>query len=269
MNADTMRHLGLPASRAFLDLRTRKMDVGPPVIAAGAGLLFSGNRHRRASVLYRFFLVNGPPGAYNVSVYLLMKRLSAQERRRKIIQAAVTLFSEKGFAGTTTKELARKAGISEALLFRHFPDKKKLYQAILTTKMEEQIPALFDGFLQKGDLREILRELAFRIARQNAKDSSFMKLLLFSALEGHELSDLFFQRRTLPLVEFLKKHFRKEIQKRRLKGHDPDLAARAFLAMVFGFVQTRNLFRIPQLIRRPVEKTLGTYVKIFLEGIEK
>jgi AcrR family transcriptional regulator len=198
-----------------------------------------------------------------------MKRLSSQERRRKIIQAAVTLFSERGFSGATTRELAGKAGISEALLFRHFPDKKKLYQAILKSKMEEQIPALFEAFPQNGSLRETLRELAFRIARQNAKDSSFMKLLLFSALEGHELSDLFFQRRTLPLVDFLKRRFRGETRNGRLKKHDPDLAARAFLAMVFGFVQTRNLFRIPQLLRRPLEKTLGTYVEIFLKGVEK
>lgn len=198
-----------------------------------------------------------------------MPRLSSEERKRKIVQTAVALFSQKGFSGTTTRELARKAGISEALLFRHFPDKKKLYQAILTTKMEEQIPALFDGFPQMEGLREILMELAFRIARQNANDPSFMKLLLFSALEGNELSDLFFQRRTLPLVEFLKKHFRQGVQARRLKERDPELAARAFLAMVFGFVQTRNLFRIPQLIRRPLEKTLGTYVEIFLKGIEK
>ena len=58
-------------------------------------------------------------------------RLDGDERRRTIVTAAVPLFARKGFAGTTTKELAEAAGISEALLFRHFPSKKHLYDEIL------------------------------------------------------------------------------------------------------------------------------------------
>src|SRR5246127_4688445 len=58
-------------------------------------------------------------------------RLDSDERRKAIVTAAVPLFARKGFAGTTTKELAEAAGISEALLFRHFPSKKHLYGEIL------------------------------------------------------------------------------------------------------------------------------------------
>jgi AcrR family transcriptional regulator len=53
----------------------------------------------------------------------------------------VPLFARKGFAGTTTKELAESAGISEALLFRHFPSKKHLYGEILRLGCEGD-PAL-------------------------------------------------------------------------------------------------------------------------------
>src|ERR1700756_3220943 len=58
-------------------------------------------------------------------------RLDSEERRKAIVTAAVPLFARRGFAGTTTKELAEAAGISEALLFRHFPSKKHLYGEIL------------------------------------------------------------------------------------------------------------------------------------------
>jgi len=58
-------------------------------------------------------------------------RLDSDERRKAIVQAAVPLFARKGFAGTTTRELAEAAGISEALLFRHFPSKQLLYREIL------------------------------------------------------------------------------------------------------------------------------------------
>src|SRR5947209_375494 len=58
-------------------------------------------------------------------------RLDSDERRSAIVEAAVPLFAQKGFAGTTTREIAEAAGISEALVFRHFPSKQMLYGEIL------------------------------------------------------------------------------------------------------------------------------------------
>jgi TetR/AcrR family transcriptional regulator, transcriptional repressor of aconitase len=68
-------------------------------------------------------------------------RLDGDERRKAIVAAAVPLFARKGFAGTTTRELAEAAGISEALLFRHFPSKQLLYREILRLGCEGD-PAL-------------------------------------------------------------------------------------------------------------------------------
>src|SRR5215472_9506969 len=68
-------------------------------------------------------------------------RLDGDERRRAIVMAAVPLFAQKGFTGTTTRELAEAADISEALLFRHFPSKRQLYGEILRLGCEGD-PAL-------------------------------------------------------------------------------------------------------------------------------
>lgn len=54
-------------------------------------------------------------------------RLSAEERRTSILIAATQVFAVKGFKGTTTKEIAKAAGVSEALLYRHFPSKENIY----------------------------------------------------------------------------------------------------------------------------------------------
>ena len=59
-----------------------------------------------------------------------MRRLGNTERRAAIIDAALPLFARKGFAATTTKEIAQAAGVSEALIFKHFPSKAALYEAI-------------------------------------------------------------------------------------------------------------------------------------------
>ena len=72
---------------------------------------------------------------------MAMTRLDSDERRKAIVAAAVPLFARKGFAGTTTRELAEAAGISEALLFRHFPSKQLLYREILRLGCEGD-PAL-------------------------------------------------------------------------------------------------------------------------------
>ncbi len=57
-------------------------------------------------------------------------RLSSEERKQAIIDAATPLFARKGFVGTTTKDIAEAAEVSEALLYRHFPGKESLFGAI-------------------------------------------------------------------------------------------------------------------------------------------
>jgi Transcriptional regulator len=58
-------------------------------------------------------------------------RLSAVARKEAIVEAVQDVFAEKGFDGTTTRELAKAAGVSEALLYKHFPSKESLYAAML------------------------------------------------------------------------------------------------------------------------------------------
>src|SRR5690348_5368633 len=57
-------------------------------------------------------------------------KLSGDERREAIIRAVRRVFAERGFHGTTTRALAEAAGVSEALLFKHFPNKEALYSAM-------------------------------------------------------------------------------------------------------------------------------------------
>lgn len=76
-----------------------------------------------------------PVDAGLVSAYLCApmatNRLDGEERRKAIVNVAMPLFARKGFAGTTTKEIAEAAGVSEALVFKHFPSKAALYEEIV------------------------------------------------------------------------------------------------------------------------------------------
>ena len=71
-------------------------------------------------------------------------RLSSQARRAAILDAAVRLFSEKGFRGVTTRELAAAVGVSEPVLYQHFETKRDLYHAIIEERAvqgERALPA--------------------------------------------------------------------------------------------------------------------------------
>jgi AcrR family transcriptional regulator len=57
--------------------------------------------------------------------------MSAEERREAVLEAAVTEFAARGFAGTPAEDVARRAGISQPYLFRLFPTKKALFVALV------------------------------------------------------------------------------------------------------------------------------------------
>lgn len=69
---------------------------------------------------------------------MTQRRLSAAERRRSIVRAAIPIFASRGFHGATTRDLAAAAGVSEALLYRHFPSKEALYHAITEGHLEDE-----------------------------------------------------------------------------------------------------------------------------------
>src|ERR687898_438695 len=66
------------------------------------------------------------------------RRMTGDERRQHLIEVALHLFATNGFRGTTTKAIAQAAGVSEGIIFRHFPTKEDLYIAILNHKARQQ-----------------------------------------------------------------------------------------------------------------------------------
>jgi AcrR family transcriptional regulator len=74
-------------------------------------------------------------------------RLSADQRKQAIVDAVRDVFAQKGFDGTTTRELAKAAGVSEALLYKHFPSKESLYAAMLDACAQGPAFAQFNRIL--------------------------------------------------------------------------------------------------------------------------
>lgn len=69
-------------------------------------------------------------------------RKTAEERRQDILEAALNIFTNKGYNGSTTAEIARAAGVAEGTIFRHFATKKELLIAVLKPKIIDGIVSL-------------------------------------------------------------------------------------------------------------------------------
>lgn len=91
------------------------------------------------------------------------------EKQEKILFTALELFATEGYHAVSTSKIARKAGVSEALIFRHFEHKEGLLQAIMGI-VEEKTKKVFADIVMTTDPKEVIRkalELPFGIARED------------------------------------------------------------------------------------------------------
>ena len=126
-------------------------------------------------------------------------KMSNADRRIGIINAARRVFVEKGFYRTTTRELAEAAGVSEALLFKHFPSKEALYSAIQKSCFKEEGAKL----IERLDLLEpststlvfLVRDLVSHVLEGPPDDDArlFFRLILRSLMDEGEFTRLAIQ----------------------------------------------------------------------------
>jgi hypothetical protein len=99
------------------------------------------------------------------------------------------------------------------------------------------------------------------------RDPAFLRILLYTALEGNPLAEPFFRRRVAPLREFLSGYIARRAREGAFRDLDPVLAARAFLGMVWDYVLVREVFRQKEAYPQSGEVAAPTFVSIFLDGV--
>lgn len=205
-------------------------------------------------------------------------RMPADRRREQILQTAVNLFSQRGFKGTTTKEIAKAAGVSEAIIFRHFATKDELYGAILHSK------SCRDGlhkFPWEGNemLQEALRNkddfgvfynLALQAMTNQQQDEGFMRLLFYSALEEHELADRFFGEFVSQVYGFIGEYIRERQAAGVMRDVNPRVVVRAFLGMLIHHSLNNILWdKQRRLLDITNDEAAKNFAEIVLRGVLK
>ena len=201
-------------------------------------------------------------------------RMAGDERRQQILEIAMRTFSERGFRGTTTKEIAAAAGVSEAMVFRHFANKDELYSAILDRKACNggtlaSHELLAEKIAAKDDFG-VFYTLAKTALDNHREDRDLMRLLFFSALENHDLAKLFFERFITDIYILISDYIRVRQADGVFRDFEPLIAVRAFMGMFIHHSLNNNLWDKEQkILKISNEDAAREFAVILLKGIEK
>jgi len=185
----------------------------------------------------------------------------------KIIEAAYNCFSEKGYIATSTKEIAKEAGLSEITLFRHFGTKE----------------AIFDQVIRKYSILSDLKKLNININNYSLEDILFFvgkrmyltllkkkKLIriLFSEINKYpgRLSDVY-ENLIKDIDELFINILLKKKQDHPLRDIDIAISVKGFIGMVFSYFQTNEIFLNKTISDDELDRVIRCFVSIFLKGI--
>src|SRR5918992_917839 len=163
-----------------------------------------------------------------------VRELLAAARRGQILEAARRVFAERGFRRTTTREVARAAGVSEGTIYNYFEDKDALLMAILeelneterrAEDFEEGMATDFRGFLE-GYLRRRMSLIW--------ENREVFRVVLSEMLVNVELRDRYLRQVVDPTMRIAEENFRSRMEQGEVRETDAPLAMRSVAGSVLG-----------------------------------
>jgi AcrR family transcriptional regulator len=189
--------------------------------------------------------------------------------KQRLLDATLKLISEKGYLGSTTREIAQEAGVTELTLFRHFGTKEKLFEALLRNhtflpRLKELLPEL-DG-LSYGDS---LRLIATRFLLSLKERKSMVKIMYSEVTIYPEKIKKLYKKFADDLRLTLASYFRGLQKQGLLRTVSPEMAAQLFLGMLFSYFRSEEIMREGGMKKQTMEKNIKEFVDIFMFGTMK
>jgi TetR/AcrR family transcriptional regulator len=196
-------------------------------------------------------------------------RLPANDRRLQLVETALDFFSRKGFSGTTTKEIAAAAGVTEAIIFRHFPSKQDLYNAVLDHHHEScqlsECIAQWRGCMDRNDDEGLIRAIIERVIEAFRVDLRVHRVLMFAALEGHETALEYNRKFSLPILDLLWQYVARRQREGALRGADPGAIIAAAYGMAAQYATMTQLYGFS--VNTTDSQITDSFVDIVMHGI--
>jgi AcrR family transcriptional regulator len=158
-----------------------------------------------------------------------------RDRREDILKASLHLFAERGFHGTSMRDIARAADITEGLIYHYFASKRDLFRAIIDEYSFLPLLRTLPDIAGQLDTRGLLLVLArgfFDVLRQNTE---FTRLLLQEVQVFPEEKEVFFVDAVSESIGELGRIFEERMSDRTRSQVDPLMAARLFFNALLAF----------------------------------
>lgn len=157
-----------------------------------------------------------------------MRRHVIKDTQTAILDRCLKLFADKGYSGTSMRDIAREMDLSVAAVYHHFPSKKDLYAAVAQHAFRDKKPALLAAISGQGSATDRLRSLLRRYAELISEDPVFHRFF------QRELLDADQQRLELLAKNFFHEAYT-EIQD-LIREAAPSFEPYMFLTSMFGMV---------------------------------
>lgn len=191
---------------------------------------------------------------------------SETEMRTRILRAAQKLFARKGFDGTTTKDLARRAGVAEGTIFRYFPNKKAILIELATNGWVEILTDLLTELSEMANDRAVAQVMRRRMLHIH-RNVDLMRVCFFEAQFHPELRDRIQSEVIAKMNEVAEAFVETAMERGVYRKMNPKIVARVFVGMfaIAGFSQDTMLEgdTDPQAMQEMAEGLAD----IFLNGV--
>jgi TetR/AcrR family acrAB operon transcriptional repressor len=193
----------------------------------------------------------------------------AQQTRQSLLDASLTVFSQKGFEATRLEDIAEAAGVTRGAIYHHFGSKASLFMALIEDASQRGGQVVQAAIASGGSFTEITRRIlvdSLRLLEEDLPFREVMALMLFKAGGSDELAD--FQRlraeQAKTQVAGIASFFQAGLQQSELRPDlDPTVAARSFLAYQNGL----SLLWLSNPRAFSIKDSAGQYAEVFLRGI--
>jgi TetR/AcrR family transcriptional regulator len=177
--------------------------------------------------------------------------MKSQERRAHLIESATALFAEKGYSGTTTKEIARAAGVTEALIFRHFESKESLYKVVIEEYVDRSRRPGWHAEIRRcmdasNDV-ELFRKLIGYVIEAYRSDPLMQRLIIFATLEGHHKEADRACHLPKPLLKEVVAYLSRRQHEGVLVAMDPLGMFQTIFGMARSFAVGRYVYRLKEI----------------------
>jgi TetR/AcrR family transcriptional regulator len=162
----------------------------------------------------------------------------------RILTTAASLFAKNGYNGVSTREIAAAAAVNEVTIYRHYPRKRDLYLAVLSSELQNvQLRGELLARLAEADNgRTALANTFELIATTLQQQPQLLRLLQYSALEMNEDLDPLLRRHLGQLVEVLARYLEPWLERGELRGQDAKTLVLTLIAIVLSRGPLRRLF---------------------------